>query len=300
MPVRSQPPRTYRSRIQHIFKALGLSAFFNLVAKKSGWPVTEEKKVVMKKNRLRATLRCVVHLIPISAAGALLVLNGSNHYIGGELSGAKDQDNQKLAALLFAAKLHELFMLASLSAIVITYIRKELVFGDGVPFGAVFSPTQFKDLTFLWSPELWGAVYHEWERRRKKWFIICLLVVCSIAGLTVGPSIGILMRPRLDLWPAGGTSFWINATESALYPELMQPSADLGHCSLETGDLACPAGGWKALNEQYFQYWDRSVAWGPFRRHCTCLGDHLFASSFFVQETFLTANPRSFGPMHSP
>jgi hypothetical protein len=219
------------------------------------WPVTETKKVVMEKSQPKATLRCIVHLVPISAAIALLVLNGSNHYIGGELSGASGQDNQKLAALLFAAKLHELFMLASLSTIVITYIRKELVFGGGVPFGTVFSATQFKDLTFLWSPELWGAVYFEWGKRRKKWFIICLLVACSIAGLTVGPSTGILMRPRLDEWPAGGTTFWINATRSLLNPEILEASTDLSHCAFDNGDLSCPAGGWQVFNEQYFPYW---------------------------------------------
>jgi hypothetical protein len=216
----------------------------------------------MTQSRLKATLRCVVHVVPVSAAIALLVLNASNHYIGGELSGASGQDTQKLAALLFAAKLHELFMLASLSAMVITYIRKELVFGDGVPFGTVFSASQFKDLTFLWSPELWGTVYHEWEKRRTKWFIIGLLVICSIAGLTVGPSTGILMRPRLEDWPAGGTTFWINATEELLNPGIMEATADLGNCSRDDGDMACPASGWQVFNEQYFTYWRSLVGMG--------------------------------------
>jgi hypothetical protein len=251
----SKPYRGLRSYVQQLFKTLGLSTGFNLLAKKMDWPVTETKKVVMKQSKSKATLRCIVHIVPISAAIALLVLNGSNHYIGGELSGAAGQDNQKLAALLFASKLHELFMLASLSAIVITYIRKELVFGDGVPFGTVFSATQFKDLTFLWSPELWGTIYHEWEKRRKKWFVICLLVVCSIAGLTVGPSTGILMRPRLDEWPAGGTTFWINATESSLNPERMEAATNLSHCAFDNGDPSCPAGGWQVFNEQYLPYW---------------------------------------------
>jgi hypothetical protein len=154
--------------VQRIFKALGLSAGFNLLAKLFGWPVHEEKKAVMKKDRVMATLRCVVHLVSTSGAIALLILNASNYYIGGELSGSASQDSQKLGALLFAAKLHELFMLASLSTIFITYIRKELAFGEGVPFGTIFSAGQFKDLTFLWSPELWGAVYQQWQKKQTK------------------------------------------------------------------------------------------------------------------------------------
>ncbi|KAH6838714.1 hypothetical protein B0T12DRAFT_400182 [Alternaria alternata] len=245
----------FPSFIQKCCKALGLSAAFNLLAKPCGWQVTEREKVVMKQDQFKAALRCVVHLIPVSAALALLILNCSNHYIGGELSGTPGQDTQKLAALQFAAKLHELFMLASLGAIALTYIRKELVFGGGIPFGTVFSATQFKDLTFLWSPELWGTIYHKWTERRKKWTIVSLLVSCSIAGLTVGPSTSILMRPRLDEWPAGGTTFWINSTVSTLNPTLIEESTALSHCKVDNADQACPASGWRVVNEEYLPYW---------------------------------------------
>jgi hypothetical protein len=216
--------------------------------------VYEEKKVVMTKSRPMALLRCMVHLIPISAAIVLLVFNGSNYYVGGELSGASNQDSQKLGALLFAAKLHELFMLASLGAIVVTHVRKQLVFGQGVAFGTVFSGTQFKDLTFLWSPELWGSVYQEWQKKQTKWFTISLLVICSIMGFTVGPSTGNLMRPRLDQWPAGGTTFWINATNDQLSPRIMEATS-LDHCAVDNGEQSCPASGWEVFNEQYFAYW---------------------------------------------
>jgi hypothetical protein len=63
------------------------------------------------------------------------------------------------------------------------------------------------------------------------------------------------MRPRLDEWPAGGTTFWINATETLLNPERIEATADLNHCSLENGDMSCPASGWQVFNEQYFPYW---------------------------------------------
>jgi hypothetical protein len=257
-----EPPRTFRSRVQHIFKALGLSAGFNLLAKVLGWPVYEDKKVVMQRSRPMATLRCAVHLVPIAAAISLLVLNGSNHYIGGELSGSRGQDSQKLGALLFAAKLHELFMLASLSAIVISYVRKELAFGEGVPFGTVFSASQFKDLTFLWSPELWGSIYQEWQKSGTKWFTVSLLIVCSVTGLVVGPSTGNLMRPRLDEWPAGGTTFWIGATEDQLRPQIMQFSSELSHCTVDNDDLACPASGWQVFDEQYFPFWKTVIHMG--------------------------------------
>ncbi|CAI6336593.1 unnamed protein product [Periconia digitata] len=141
----SQSRRNFRSCIYQFLRVLGLSAVYNLLAKKCNWPVSEKKKVVIRKDKLKATLQCVVHLVPLSAALALLVLNRSNYYISSELSGAPGQDTQKLAALLFAAKLHELFMLASLSTIAITHIQKELVFG--AEYHSVLSSQQHNSKT---------------------------------------------------------------------------------------------------------------------------------------------------------
>lgn len=234
----------------------------------------EEGKVIIDKSRLLALVRCLIHVIPMAAAVGLIGLNASNYYIGGELEGQNGQDTQKLAALLFAAKLHELFMLASLATLLITYIRMELVFGDGLPFGAVFSAQQFTNISFLWSLELWGAIYHKWEKRGKKWFILSLLIVCTLLGVSVGPSTGVLMRPRLDDWPAGGTPFWINATTDALFPSILQDSPELQHCETDTNDLACPAGAWETLKDSYLSFFPQLTGMGSVPQHVVVPGKH--------------------------
>ncbi|KAH6627376.1 hypothetical protein F5144DRAFT_651715 [Chaetomium tenue] len=198
----------------------------------------------MHRRRRMVLLRSVIHIVPAAAAVLLLAFNGASHYIGGELAGWEDQDDQKLAALQFAAKVHELWMLFSLTSILVTYIRKELVFGDG-----------FHDMSYLWSRDLWGIVAHKWQSRKKMASLVSLIVLCTLLGFTVGPSSAILMQPRPEEWPAGGTSFWIDRSLDELYPTTMNASASISHCLTDTSDLTCPAGDWQTLRQLYFSYW---------------------------------------------
>ncbi|EAQ88715.1 hypothetical protein CHGG_05334 [Chaetomium globosum CBS 148.51] len=233
------------SKLWHVCYNVGLSGLF-LVGKlfKGDTDGRELKKVVMHKRRRMVLLRSVIHIIPAAAAVLLLAFNGASYYIGGELAGWEDQDDQKLAALQFAAKVHELWMLFSLTSILVTYIRKELVFGDGVPFAALLSLSQFHDLAYLWSRDLWGILTHKWQSKKKMASLVSLIVLCTLLGFTVGPSSAILMQPRLREWPAGGTSFWIDRSLGELYPTIMNASASISHCLL------------------YFSYWGQITPMG--------------------------------------
>jgi hypothetical protein len=255
----------YAQKIRAFLRVIRMTILYPPLAKRFNWThEEEEKKIVVDKNRPLALIRCVVYLVPLAAALTLVILNASNHYIGGELSGPSGQDFEKLAALQFAAKLHELLMLASLATVLMTHIRKELAFGEGIPFGTMFAAQQFKDISFLWSPELWGVMYKRWRQKRakRKVFIIFLMVICTILGVSVGPSTANLMKPRLSDWPAGGSPFWINSTEDVLYPRVLSDSAALSHCLVDRGDLACPSGGWQAIEQQYLSFWPRLVPMG--------------------------------------
>ncbi|RAK97567.1 uncharacterized protein BO80DRAFT_363641 [Aspergillus ibericus CBS 121593] len=255
-----------------LLKSLGVTSFYNTCCKLRGVEVTEKPKVFMYRSKTLASIRCVLHVVPVGAAFALLMLNSAGYYIGGELSGASGQDTEKLAALTFAAKLHELLMLASLGSILITYIRRELAFGEGLPFGAIFTSLQFQDISFLWSLSMWGSIQHDWQRRSTKWFILSLMVICTLLGLTVGPSTSNLMKPRLGDWPAGGTPFWINCTKDVLFPRTVENSSSLSHCALDNSDLACPAGNWQILNQDYYSFFPRLVDAGSVPQNITVSG----------------------------
>src|SRR5690606_32974928 len=119
-----------------------------------------------EKDRWGTYLRKLIHFLAFAPALALVLLNCSSLYLGGELTGTEDRDSEKLFGLLFAAKIHELLMLASLGAILSTHIRLELGRDgtSGVPAGALFAPFQFQNLSFLLSSEMAGV----WFCDRKK------------------------------------------------------------------------------------------------------------------------------------
>ncbi|KAL4894452.1 hypothetical protein BDV59DRAFT_175499 [Aspergillus ambiguus] len=259
----------FLDHLHALLKNIGITFIRNLWSKLSGADFTEERKVFMSRSKTIAAVRSILHILPVGAALGLLVLNSIGYYIGGELSGRSGQDAEKLAALSFAAKIHELTMLASLGAVLITYIRKELAFGDGLPFGALFSGLQFQDISFLWSLEMWGTIYHEWQRKSTKWFIICLILICTFLGLTVGPSTNNLMKPRLDDWPAGGTKFWINGTKDELFPRELESVESISHCAVDHGDLSCPAGNWQVLSQNYYSFFPKLVDGGSVPQNIT-------------------------------
>lgn len=222
----------------------------------------EESKTAINRSRFYAAIRCTVHFAPVTAALALVVLNSAQYYVGGELAGPVGQDDQKLNALQFAAKLHELLMLASLATIVFTYIRRELIFGEGIPYGALCAGLEIDNFSFLYSPELWSAVWAQWQRRRKKWMLLTILIFTTLLGVSVGPSSANLMRPRLDNWPAGGTEYWISAAPDVVIPTRMVATPQTQHCYHDTNDAACPHGDWRLLETLFHAYWPQLAPMG--------------------------------------
>ena len=155
-------------------------------------------------------LRNVVHLIPVAGAIAIVYLNIAGMYLGDTFN--------SIAALQFAAKFHEIFMVASLSQLVLHLVRNELTSGDGLPFGALVSGLQFSQLSYLWSLEFWGlATSPSFLWWRKMRFMI-LIVVCVTLAASVGPSSAIAMIPRSSDWPAGVTNIWLNGTMDQIFP----------------------------------------------------------------------------------
>lgn len=65
------------------------------------------------------------------------------------------------------------------------------------------------------------------------------------------------MRPKLDDWPAGGTTFWLDATNDTIFRTRLEASQAWDHCRNDTGDLSCPHGGWRILDNNYISHLSR-------------------------------------------
>ena len=157
-----------------------------------------------------AVLRSLVHIVPVSIALWLVVLNWATYYVG---SFTYDQVYYQVGA-----KALEIMIQASLAAIVLGYIRHELVLGKGLPFGTIFSGLQVNQISYLWSMEFWGSIGSKSFSVYRKIFLFVSLVLIFVLAAAAGPSTAVLLIPRRDYWPAGSTHVWINGAKDDIWP----------------------------------------------------------------------------------
>ena len=240
--------------LERCFRLLHLSTLFNLYR---GLRVEQPKQAVYKSLPIAIFGLFAAHMVPVFAAMTLVILNFHGYYIGGELAGPSGHDDVKLSGLQFAAKLHELTIQSSISVIVVGLVRQELVAGDGIPFGAVFGSLQFVNFSYLYSKEFFGTLQARFAQPLVKLRLVTLLVIGTFLALTVGPSSAIIMRPRVDNWPAGGTDFYLNASVKEIWPSSVDASSIPTSCDNITLDTNCIAMGWKSALDQLLTYWPR-------------------------------------------
>ena len=195
-------------------RALGLNILFSLFAslrhEMVGKGYTEATKIAIRKSRTTALLRALIHFIPVGVALWEIVLNWNTYFVG--------YDVYNLAYYQFGAKLHEIAIEASLSAVIFSYVRYELMLGDGIPFGALFSGLQISQASYLWSMEFWGTITSRNISTKSKLRLLVVVTASIFLATVTGPSSAILLVPRLDYWPAGSTNIWINITSDSLWP----------------------------------------------------------------------------------
>ena len=150
------------------------------------------------------------------------------------------------ALLQLAAKIQELLIIASLTALVTHYLRKEMLSGQGVPLGMIGGGFLFSSLRYFWSPDFWGSLKAQACARYR---LSSLLTVSGLLAATVGPSAAILLIPRIRDWNAGGASVFILGTTNDLWPTSLSAS-DVGSLysqSNATSYGVCPSSGFFSM-----------------------------------------------------
>jgi hypothetical protein len=202
------------------------------------------------KNRWAASISTITHLLGV---GAIVVLSSfilPEFYIGSELQGISGQDSEKLLALVLSAKVMELLTVFSLSTIVFTMVRHELVLGQGVPLAALGVGLQISDPTFLISKELLAIIKGKFSVNWKKYIFTLLIIVFTILAVCIAPASATAMMPQNSSWRAGGTILWWNATDPALFPDTLNETHTLGSVCNVTGSPGCPSYQWEVIAEQ--------------------------------------------------
>ena len=206
---------SFQRRISMVLRALGLNILVCWIRSLKSRRCKQKIRIELPKmaicyNRPSALLRALIHVVPVAAALSLVTVNLFQYYIGSSI--------QSLALYQAIAKIHEIMMQASLAAVVFSYIRHELVLGQGIPLGALFSGLQLSQISYLWSMEFWGSIRSKHLTLRKRCSLIAVIIGGISLAAVVGPSSAILLVPRLAYWPAGSTHIWINVTSDDLWP----------------------------------------------------------------------------------
>ncbi|KAF2203112.1 hypothetical protein GQ43DRAFT_479331 [Delitschia confertaspora ATCC 74209] len=148
---------------------------------------TEHRKVAVYRSRGMVAIHSLVHLPPIVGAITLVVLNLTKFYVGRSFNGN--------AQLQLVAKLHEVFMQASIMAIILHYVRS-LVCHCGLPFGGLLAPMHVSNPSFLWSLELWSALTSPNILGLQRILFVIFIPSTVLLGAVVGPSSAVAMIPR--------------------------------------------------------------------------------------------------------
>lgn len=212
----------------------------------------EQKKVVINTSPWTALSRCGVHVLPVLVSVSIIAINVRQTYIGVDFISLIDSETLNIALLQTAAKLQELLIIASLATIVYQLLRDELLYGDGIPLGLIGAGIDFTKLSFFWSPEVLGSVRTLFKGNRvyRKIQLGLFLVLAGAIALLAGPASAVLLVPRKQDWPAGGTYLPLSNDTKEMFP--LNLSADASLRSMCTSSNAmnvgiCPSGGYRSI-----------------------------------------------------
>ena len=197
-----------------VLRALGLgilTCWLRSLFSKTRYQRIEPPKVAIRKHRPSALLGALVHLIPVAGAIALISINIHEYYITRE-------SVRSLVVYQLLAKIHEISIQASVAAIVFSYIRHEMVLGQGIPFGSLFCGLQISQVSYLWSMEFWGSVRSKHLNLRRRCGLIAITVGAIVLATVAGPSSAVLLVPHNTSFPWGSTHIWLNTTSDDLWP----------------------------------------------------------------------------------
>lgn len=178
----------------------------------------------------------------------------TEYFVGNRLAGQMGPDKFKLLGLQFAAKVHELLMISTLTNVVFAMVRHELSRGDGVPFAFLSAGLGVSRVSFLWSKDFVALCKAKYDTWYKKVLFLAAILVCIVLSLAVAPASATALTPVRREWEAGGTKIWLSQTKEQIFPEILDGSRWDESCinaSTLTIARSCPSLGWQTLSNGY-------------------------------------------------
>lgn len=242
---------------------------FSSPSQESGSKPDEEKLLpqnnsqqapILEKSLFRSLLSFswLIHVIALGCTGAAVQLTFNNTYWTDEA----DWDNKFLWSILrgtriqdilqFAAKLYEIIIVLSLSAMVMHAFRRMLV-GDGVAWGLMSGAYQVGSPSYFFSRELW-APFTKPENPRNFFMALGLALLVIYANM-IGPFTAIIISPILEWWPVHDPyngeklTSYIQASPDWIYPTLLNDSLMVLDTCSEYAQANCPDSGFPEVKD---------------------------------------------------
>ncbi|KAK4248146.1 hypothetical protein C7999DRAFT_31461 [Corynascus novoguineensis] len=140
-----------------------------------------------------------IHLLPLALTALLIAMNIQRWYWIHEEDMYKlwESPDTILSLFQFAAKVHELLVIASLGALTLKLFKRHLV-GSRIPLGLLTGAYRVGDIPYIFSSSFHGAAWGSY------WFLALVIFINTMLATLVGPSSAILMVPDLDWYPLPG------------------------------------------------------------------------------------------------
>ncbi|MCJ1426967.1 hypothetical protein MMC29_004870 [Sticta canariensis] len=218
---------------------------------------SEEPKIALGR-RLRSS-KFFIHMIALATTSVVVGVNFANVY-GWDQDSLHLPDNQVRNLLQFAAKLHEILIVGSLTSIIMHHIRERLVRSRGLSLGLLSSGYQVSSMEFLFSKSFRGAFCTDTG-------LILTLAATIITVNVVGPSSAIVVIPRLDWWGVRAAfnntlQLYLGGSFDQLYPTKFGPLNMTLFQGCDTAEYTsgCPGGAFDDLKNWAASWYNNGVA----------------------------------------
>ncbi|KAF3769419.1 hypothetical protein M406DRAFT_65917 [Cryphonectria parasitica EP155] len=230
-------------------------------------------------------IECVLHVIAVASTATVTYINLAAVYWADEgnwrpqwFLGNLGQQNS-LKALTFAAQLYSILVTASLSSVVLYFVRRRLVGREGLPFGLLVGAYSLSNLSYLFQ---WGgycirkawnitvrrnipkpSAYSSWGKNHDTTstaMIGLMIGIVIVLSLVVNPLANVAIVPTLQWWHVDQPyddfkmPLYFNTTASAMYP--LRVTGDVWNATCAEWSIAtsyngksCPGAGLWELYE---------------------------------------------------
>ncbi|KAI1352228.1 hypothetical protein F5Y01DRAFT_324431 [Xylaria sp. FL0043] len=227
---------------------------------------TRERPKVALRRRISIT-HPLVHFLPVIVTISIVQLSFREVYWDDDAR----FDTRWLVFLQFPAKLHEILIVGSLSAMVLHIFRRMLVGPYGIPMGLMVGAFQIGSAEYLISKSYVKPLRHSFFHRHYKAFFVALALGLAILySFLVGPASAGALIPTVGWWNVAQPfnkslplTSYIQRTPSELHPMKLDLSDVNQACRGDNWNTqSCPGEGYSQLSDWQWTRYDEGSTYG--------------------------------------